>query len=105
MTPEAITAEQRQVRVPMFPTSRGDYRRTARWWELEAMRDLSYEVEPGKWVREGKRTVYKPGVTSSDKSREYARNMRWAAELVLFHGPGTWLQLRERRAAAAGGTA
>lgn len=99
MTPDAITAEQRRIRVPIFPTPRGDYRRSARWWELEAMRGHDWEVESGAWVRDGKRTVYQPGVTSAEKSREYARNMHWAAEMVLFYGPGTWKELQSRRAA------
>lgn len=104
MTPDAISAEQLALRVPLFNKTRGDYRRTARWWELEAMRpNLDYEVENGEWVREGKRLVYRPGVTSRAKSLQYARNMRWLAELALLYGPGTCLELKARRAAAGGG--
>lgn len=100
MTPDQITAEQRLLRIPMFPTTRGDYRRIARWHELEAMRNHDWEVEPGSWVRNGKRTVYQRGIASCEKEREYARNMHWAAEMVTFYGPGTWAQLKQRRAGA-----
>jgi len=104
LTPEAISAEQLALRVPLFNKKRSDYRRTARWWELEAMRpNLDYEVERGDWVREGKRLVYRPGVTSRAKSLQYAQNMRWAAEMASIYGPGTWLELKARRAAAGGG--
>lgn len=103
MRPETITALQLQLRVPTLPRTRGDYKRVARWWELEAMRGASHEVEPGEWVRDGKRTFYRPGVTSAQKSAEYARNMRWAAEMALLYGAGTWLELKARREAAWGG--
>lgn len=102
MKSEDITALQLQLCVPTFPRTRGDYKRRARWWELEAMRGALHEVEPGEWVRDGKRTFYRPGVTSAQKSAEYAQNMRWAAEMALLYGPGTWLELRARRAAAGG---
>ena len=103
MTPEAISAEQRALRVPILPTTRGGYLREARWWELEAMRpNLDYEVERGEWVREGKRLVYRPGVTSRAKSLQYARNMRLLAELASIYGSGTCLELKARRAAAGG---
>ena len=52
-----------------------DYRRTARWWELEALR----------------------GYECAEESRQYGRNMRWAAELAGIYGPGTWLELKARQ--------
>jgi hypothetical protein len=54
--------------------TRADYRRTARWWELEARR----------------------GYASHRASLRYAANMRWAAELVREYGEGTWLELLAR---------
>jgi len=51
-----------------------DYRRAARWWELEACR----------------------GYPSSADSAHYARNMRWAQEFAREFGPGTWLELVAR---------
>jgi hypothetical protein len=74
-TQDAIT--ELQLRIPRRPAvlrTRDDYRRTARWWELEARR--SYP--------------------SYRSSLEYAANMRWAAEMVYFHGPGTWLELKSK---------
>ncbi len=71
----------RQMRIPRTPVNlrtRADYRRAAFWWELEVLR----------------------GYKSSDKSAQYARNMRWAAELTTVYGPGTWLELSARRKAA-----
>jgi hypothetical protein len=75
MTDEQITEAQRRIG-PMLatPRTRDDYRRRARWWELEARR----------------------GRGSSEQSARYARNMRWAAELTESHGPGTWLELLAR---------
>lgn len=46
--------------MPVMPRTRRDLRVVARWWELEAMR----------------------GYPTSDKSREYAANMRWLVELL-----------------------
>ena len=46
--------------LPVTARSRRDLRVLARWWELEAQR----------------------GYPSSDKSREYAANMRWLIELL-----------------------
>lgn len=71
----AITEKQRRLRpMPIVPRTHAEYRRVARWWELEAQR----------------------GHASADASRRYARNMRWAAELAGLLGPGTWLELLER---------
>lgn len=60
--PEAqaqITELQRKIPPrPPVPQTCQDFRRAARWWELEARR----------------------GYESSPRSRQYAANMRWAAE-------------------------
>jgi hypothetical protein len=72
---ELISAMQRRLRwLPVSPRTQRQYRRLALWWDLEAMRDCP----------------------SSDRSREYARNMRWAAEMAWLHGPGTWLELKAK---------
>lgn len=70
-----ITSLQRKL-YPLAVTNhtRRDYLRCARWLELEAKR----------------------GYGSSADSWRYARNMRWAAELVGIYGPGTWLELIAR---------
>jgi hypothetical protein len=61
MTQDQITEmQQRLGPSPVTPRTRRDFRRRARWWELEAMR----------------------GYPSSDRSREYAANMRWLVELM-----------------------
>ena len=79
---EITRAQQRIGRLPTTPRTRTDYRRVARWWELEARR----------------------GYPSAESSRTYARNMRWAAERVLCDGrPGTWREIVSR-AAEQGGT-
>ena len=74
-----ITARQLALpptnwRSRVTPVTRYDYLRHARWWELEAQR----------------------GYESNARSVEYARNMRWAAELAGIHGPGTWSELLQR---------
>lgn len=70
-----ITAAQRRLRPGWRPTrTRAQYLRNATWWELEARR----------------------GYPSSVDSARYARNMRWAAELTVFHGAGTWRELIAR---------
>lgn len=74
MTPAQIDEAQRRIRVPAFPRTHRDYRKVARWWELEAMR----------------------GYPSAEASRGYARNMRWAAELAGLFGPGDFLELLVR---------
>ncbi len=75
-----ITEAQRRIDYrPATLRSRTDYRRAARWWELEARR----------------------GYPSSPDALRYARNMRWAAELTETYGEGTWLDLHERLASAA----
>lgn len=72
---EAISAAQRRIPPrPVTLRTPRDYRRTARWWELEAQR----------------------GYPSSSASARYGRNMRWAAELAGIYGPGTWLELMSR---------
>src|SRR5574342_1146061 len=62
------------VLVPSEPRTRQQYRRCARWLELEAQR----------------------GYPSAEQSLRYARNMRWAAELAGLFGPGTWRELLKR---------
>lgn len=81
MSPEQIGELQRRIG-PTAATarSRTDYRRIARWWELEAQR----------------------GYESAEKSRGYGRNMRWAAELAETHGPGTWVELNAKSKARDG---
>jgi hypothetical protein len=61
--------------------SRRAYLRSARWWELEAARGHTT-------------TLY--SADGCARSRRYARNMRWAAELARIYGPGTWLELITR---------
>lgn len=72
-----IARKSRDRRAMATPRSRTDYRRVAYWLELEAQR----------------------GYESSEKTAEYARNMRWAAELAELYGPGTWLELIRRAGA------
>lgn len=48
---------------------RSELRRSARWWELEAMRGYTGVVD-------------EDGMTSSDRSRMYAANQRWLVELM-----------------------
>lgn len=61
MTQAQITEmQQRLAPMPVTARTRRDFRRLARWWELEAMR----------------------GYPSSEKSREYGANMRWLVELM-----------------------
>lgn len=67
--------QRRLGRQPTVPRTQRDYRRVAQWWEIEAMR----------------------GYPSSERSREYANNMRWAAEVAWLSGPGTWLELKARQ--------
>lgn len=76
MTEDAITAAQQRLKPATVPTPRthAEYRRCARWWELEARR----------------------GYASSAAALRYARNMRWAAELAGLHGPAPWLELLAR---------
>lgn len=64
--------------LPIGPRTRNQYRILARWWELEAKR----------------------GYRSSSDSLRYAANMRRAAALTEFLGPGTWLELQDRAAEA-----
>ena len=45
---------------PIVPKTRADFRRIARWWDLEAMR----------------------GYESSGRSRQYAANQRWIVEMM-----------------------
>lgn len=76
---DSISAAQRRLRpgrLQLAFTTRTEieYRRLARWWELEARR----------------------GYSSTPSSLRYARNMRWAAELARAHGPGTWPELIAR---------
>lgn len=81
MAPEqeqvAITAAQQRLPPSRIGANRTrhDFRRTARWWELEARR----------------------GYDSSGRSLSYAVNMRFAAELAGIYGEGTWLELKARR--------
>jgi hypothetical protein len=70
-----IDAAQRRLSpTALTPRTNAEYRRIARWWELEAMR----------------------GYPSAEDSLRYARNCRWAAELAGLFGPGTWLELLVR---------
>lgn len=78
---EAAAAQLRLYPPPITPRTRRDYRRVARWWELEAMR-----------TGNGKESV--------DLARRYASNMRWAAELVGWFGEGSWPELNARYARA-----
>ena len=72
--PEIAAAQRRLSPLPSVPRTRRDYRRVARWWELEARRR---------------------GQSYLDCLR-YAANMRWAAERVAETGPGTWADLKSR---------
>lgn len=77
MSPDEITQRQRWLPRHLMvavPRTRLQYLCVARWWELEARR----------------------GYASSADSLRYAANLRWAAELAVEHGPGTWSQLIER---------
>jgi hypothetical protein len=76
---QLITTMQLRLgrQVPAVPRTQRDYRRVAQWWELEAMR----------------------GYPSFERSRDYANNMRWAAEVAWLTGPGTWLELKARSVA------
>lgn len=70
MTADWITEAQRQLPPhPVVPRLRAHYRRIARWWELEAMRDYIGVID-------------EDGKNSSDRSRQYARNYRWLVELM-----------------------
>jgi hypothetical protein len=63
-----------QMRIPRRPVvlrNPRDHFRAARWWRLESMR----------------------GYASSAESAQYARNLRWAGELAMIHGPGKWAEL------------
>jgi hypothetical protein len=71
---EITEAQRRLPRGAATPRTRHEYRRNARWWELEARRGYS---------------------TSADSIR-YGQNMRWAAELAGLFGPDTWLELLKR---------
>jgi hypothetical protein len=77
---EAAAAQLRLYPSPITPRTRRDYRRIARWWELEAVRTGSGE--------------------DAAQCRRYASNMRWAAELVGWFGEGTWPELNARYASA-----
>ncbi len=82
--PERISVMQRRLgRRPFVSRTASDYLRSARWWELEACRGYTDHVD-------------ERGEDSSARSRRYARNSRWAAELAAEHGPGTWLELLVR---------
>lgn len=75
----AITEAQRRIGPRgTVARTRTDYRRTARWWELEARR----------------------GYASHQDSLRYAANMRWAAQLAGLYGDGTWLELLDRSGSA-----
>ena len=67
---------QRDLFVPVDKRQRDDYRRAARWWELESKRCE---------------------VRSRDEAAFYARSMRYAATLVEMFGPGTWTELHARK--------
>lgn len=72
---ETITAAQ--IRLPpaaVVNRTRGNYRRNARWWELEAAR----------------------GYRSAWRSRVYARTLRWCSELAGIYGDGTFPELLAR---------
>ncbi len=70
-----ITRRQRKLApIPPTPRTFREFRTRARWWDLEAKR----------------------GYASDSAARRYASNMRWAAELALAFGPGTWLELLAR---------
>jgi hypothetical protein len=73
---------QAQLKIPRRPNNprawtRTDYRRCARWLELEASR----------------------GYPSSARTQNYATNQRWLAEIAAEHGPGSALELIERAGA------
>lgn len=72
---EAVTEAQRRLgRSPAVNRTRRDYRRAARWLELEAER----------------------GYASSWRSVVYAQTMRWCAELAGLFGDGTFQELLQR---------
>lgn len=87
---ERITAGQRRIvaardrllgwREGVNPTTPRAYRFHAAWWRLESMRDY--------------------GVDDRTRSASYAANMLDAASLAMQFGPGTWLELQARAAAA-----
>lgn len=76
LTIDPITEAQLRLRPwpCASPRTRQEYRRCARWWELEARRVNG----------------------APEASSRYGRNMRWAAELAGLHGPGLWLDLLQR---------
>ena len=76
-----ISREQRALG-PGAPRPRTyrEFRRHARWWELEALRGYD-------WILTGST------ITSSDASAMYARNQRLLSELALLHGSGTGVEL------------
>jgi hypothetical protein len=75
VTDEEITEAQRRIGPRSITNrTRRDYRRCARWYELNALR----------------------GYRSAHLDREYAENMRWLAELVTIYGDGTPLELFAR---------
>lgn len=70
MTQDEITALQRLIPPrPVTLRTRADFRRCARWWELEAARGYDSHVD-------------EYGMNSSDRSKMYAANMRWMVELL-----------------------
>jgi hypothetical protein len=72
-------AQARLGRSPSSNRTFADYLRCARWWRLEALRGHDWPVDRGQ--------------KSWERSAEYSRNMKWAAELTRIYGPGTWLEL------------
>lgn len=117
MTQDEITALQRLVATerPTFlqrwararrkgrvslAIERRTLRRSARWWDLEAMRGYVGVVD-------------EYGMNSSDRSKMYAANSRWVVELmdngvrvigvrfdrlVAFHARMTWDEFNRRHA-------
>lgn len=78
---EHITERQRRLpavdwRERVRPTQRRSYLRLMCWWRLEAMR-AGHSPE------------------SRERSLQYARNMRWAAEHAAIK-PGTWTEIASR---------
>jgi hypothetical protein len=61
-------------RVPVTLRTRRHYVRQLAWYRLEAWR----------------------GYDSTDRTLQYASNMKWAAELAQEYGDGTTLELRAR---------
>jgi hypothetical protein len=75
MDSEQITEAQRRLTPRVAcPRSGGEYRRVARWYELEALR----------------------GYASASDSARYGKSMRWAAELAGLFGPGSFEELLRR---------